>query len=62
MTQNGTGTGGSAKLYSAVLARGAPPSSDTREYMSDFHIIDFIDILLWYRLKVDGLNPLTVTK
>lgn len=39
MTQNGTGAGGSATLYSAVLARGAPPSSDTREYMSDFHII-----------------------
>lgn len=30
MTQNGTGAGGSAKLYSAVLARGAPPSSDTQ--------------------------------
>lgn len=28
MTQNGSG--GSAKLYSVVLARGAPPSSDTQ--------------------------------
>lgn len=30
MTQNGNVTGGSATLYSAVLARGAPPSSDTQ--------------------------------
>lgn len=31
MTQNGTGGSGFMTLYSAVLAKGAPASSDTSE-------------------------------